>query len=112
MVEKLFERRPDTTDDDASSSQKKLYLTQYGKDRIGALLKKLPPKTDLSEITGISISNQAYYNYIKYDKPLSRKGAEACEALDKYITLQESRKGVNLETAIKTIKQHGGKVTF
>lgn len=106
----LFVTRPDTTTPD---NKEKLYLSDYGKKRIDKILKKLPPKTDLTAITGVSISSQAYYNYIKYNKPLSRRGVAACDALDKYFTLEDEQvKGMSLENAIKVIKLHGGKVTF
>lgn len=109
-MKKLFVTRPDETTPD---KKEKLYLSEYGKERLEKIIKRLPPKTDMSQLTGVSISPQAFYNYVRYDKPLSRRGVEACEALDQYFTVEdETVQGVNLETAIKVIKQHGGKVTF
>jgi len=110
IMKKLFENRPDETTPD---KKVKLYLSEYGRKRLEKILKRLPPKTDLSQLTGVSISPQAFYNYVKYDKPLSRRGVEACEALDQYFTVEdEAVQGITLETAIKVIKQLGGKVTF
>jgi len=107
---KLFVTAPDETTPD---KRKKLYLTEESRDLIDRLLKKLPPKTDITQITGVSITSQAIYNYVKYRKPLSRRGVEACEALVNYFSAEsEQTKGIALDVAIRVVKQHGGKVTF
>ncbi len=106
----LFIIKPDET---TTLKVRKCYLTEFGKEKVGKCLTKLPPRADLTEITGVSITAQAIYNYVKYDKPISKRGQDACKALVKYFSIEdESAKGVSLETAIKIIKQHGGKVTF
>lgn len=107
---KLFETLPDETTPDKKD---KLYLTEESRQLLEKLLKKLPPRTDLTQITGVSITSQAIYNYVKYKKPLSRRGVEACEALVNYFSVEdEQTKGISLEAAIKVVKQHGGKVSF
>lgn len=109
-MKKLFTNRPDETTPD---KQVKLYLTDYGIEIIEKCLKKLPPRSDLSQITGVTITGQAIYNYVKYAKPLSRRGVEACEALVNYFSIEDKEtEGVSLDTAVRVIKKHGGKVTF
>ncbi len=109
----LYELRPDET---TSDKKEKMYLSKKGKKCIDKLLKKLPPKTSLVAVTGIQISPQALYNYINYDKPLSKRGVLACTALfDYFIVVEiedEEIKGITLDVALKVVKKHGGIVTF